>query len=129
MFKGWIFLIFYEQTSRFGYWVHDWELAIKSKDLRNFLKISQFSVGCFRADFFQLFTKQRENIAIGLTVGNSPSNQGISGSSLKILNILWKVLGLICCNFYQEISKFSFCVEGLELVIKSKHFRKFFQIF
>ena len=29
---------------------------------------------CFKADFFQFFTKKRQNFAIGWTAGYSPSN-------------------------------------------------------
>ena len=41
MHHSWFFEIFYQKTSKLGFWVADW-LSIKSKHLRDFLEISWF---------------------------------------------------------------------------------------
>ena len=42
MVYGWFFAIFYQKMSKFGFWLDDWLLAIKSKHLRDFLEVSYF---------------------------------------------------------------------------------------
>ena len=42
MFYSWFCAIFYQDTSKFGYWVDGWVLAIKSKYFRDFPKIFYF---------------------------------------------------------------------------------------
>ena len=56
-----------------------------------FTKLSKidFSIECFTADFFlRFFTKKRQNLAFGWTVGYLPSNPSISGIFLKFPNVL-----------------------------------------
>ena len=50
-----------------------------------FTKLSKigFSMEYFTADFLQLFTKKRQNLALGWTAVHSPSNPRISGIFLK----------------------------------------------
>ena len=40
MVYSWFFAIFYQKMSKFGFWLEDWVLAIKSKHFRDFLEIS-----------------------------------------------------------------------------------------
>ena len=49
MFNSWFFKIFYQNTSKFGFWAHGfwvledgWVLTIKSKHLKDFFEISLF---------------------------------------------------------------------------------------
>ena len=53
-----------------------------------FPKLSKigFSMECFIADFLQIFTQKRQNLALGWTAGNSPSNPSISGIFFKFPN-------------------------------------------
>ena len=39
MFYSWFFAIFFEKTSKFGFWVDGWLLVIKAKHFRVFLEI------------------------------------------------------------------------------------------
>ena len=40
LFYSWFFPIFFRKTSKFGFWVSGWVLAIKSKHFRDLLEIS-----------------------------------------------------------------------------------------
>ena len=40
MVYSWFFAIFYQKISKFGFWLEDWVVAIKSKHFRDFLEIS-----------------------------------------------------------------------------------------
>ena len=71
----------FQNTSRYN-------LGPKVRD--KFTKKSKidFSLECFTANFLQIFTKKRQNLALWWTAGYSPSNPSISGISLKFPNLL-----------------------------------------
>ena len=66
-----------------------------------FTKLSKigFSMECFTADFLQLFTKNRQNLAFGWTAEYSPLNPSISGIFLKFNN---KVLSRSATRTFRE---------------------------
>ena len=130
-FRGYFLQYFYQETSKFDYWVDGWELAIESKHFRSFLEISLFPVECLTADFLQFFTKIRLNLAIVYSLDGLE----VAIKSKHFRNFLEISLFPVECFkadlfaiFYQEASILGYWVDGWELAIKSKHFGNFLEI-